>query len=43
MASLITKVDGISGGLDIISATELPANGRENQICVITDNPTDNF
>ena len=39
MASLITKVDSISGGLDIISATELPATGRENQICVITDNP----
>ena len=43
MASLITKVDSISGGLDIISATELPATGRENQICVITDNPVDNF
>ena len=43
MASLITKVDSISGGLDIISATELPATGRENQICVITDNPIDNF
>ena len=37
MASLITKVDSISGGLDIISATELPATGKENQICVITD------
>ena len=43
MASLITKVDSISGGLDIITATELPATGRENQICVITDNPVDNF
>ena len=43
MASLITKVDSISGGLDIISATELPATGRENQICVITDNPVDKF
>ena len=43
MASLITKVDNIGGGLDIISATELPATGRENQICVITDNPVDNF
>ena len=31
------------GGLDIISATELPATGRENQICVITDNPVDSF
>ena len=43
MASLITKVDNISGGLDIISATELPTTGKENQICVITDNPTDNY
>ena len=43
MASLISKVDSISGGLDIISATELPATGRENQICVITDNPVDNY
>ena len=31
------------GGLDIISATELPATGKENQICVVTDNPVDNF
>ena len=45
MASLITKVDSIEtgGGLDIISATELPTTGKENQICVITDNPVDNF
>ena len=53
MASLITKVNGEfdrkneeianSGGLDIISATELPATGKENQICVITDIPTDKF
>ena len=45
MASLITKVDSIQtgGSLDIISATELPATGKENQICVITDNPVDNF
>ena len=45
MASLITKVDSIQtgGGLDIISATELPSTGVENQICVITDNPVDNF
>ena len=43
MASLITKVDGISGGLDIISATELPATGRENQICVITNNNIDEY
>jgi hypothetical protein len=27
---------GNSGGLDIISATALPATGKENQICVIT-------
>ena len=32
-----------SGGLDIISATELPATGKENQICVITQNPVDKF
>ena len=43
MASLISKVDNISGGLDIISATELPATGKENQICVITENPVDKF
>ena len=45
MASLITKVDGIQtgGGLDIISATELPTTGKENQICVITDNPVNDF
>ena len=33
----------LSGGLDIISATELPATGRENQICVISENPVDKF
>ena len=44
MDSLITKVDeefdrkNANSGLDIISATELPATGKENQICVITDN-----
>ena len=49
MASLIGKVDeefdnkNAKSGLDIISATELPATGKENQICVITDNPVDNF
>ena len=32
-----------NGGLDIISATELPATGKENQICVITDNHVDQF
>ena len=49
MASLISKVDeefdrkNANTGLDIISATELPATGKENQICVITDNPVDNY
>ena len=53
MASLISKVNSEldrkneeianSGGLDIISATELPATGKENQICVITQNPVDKF
>ena len=43
MATLIGKVDGISGGLDIISATELPSTGKQNQICVITDNPVNSF
>ncbi len=28
---------------DIISATALPATGQENQICVITDNPVNDF
>ena len=44
MASLITKVDEEfdrknANSVDIISATELPATGKENQICVISDNP----
>ena len=49
MASLITKVDeefdrkNANSGLDIISATELPATGEENQICVITNNPVDDY
>ena len=30
-------------GLDIISATSLPATGKENQICVITNSPTDKY
>lgn len=30
-------------GLNIISASSLPASGEENQICVITDNPIDNY
>lgn len=32
-----------SGGLDIISAASLPATGKENQICVITNSPTDKY
>ena len=46
MASLITKVDeefdrkNANSVLNIISATELPATGKEGQICVVTDNPT---
>jgi hypothetical protein len=54
MDSLIAKVDeefdrknneieNSGGGLDIISATTLPATGKENQICVITDNPVNDF
>ena len=49
MADLIVKTDeefdrkNANSGLDIISATELPATGKENQICVITDNPVDNY
>ena len=46
MASLISKVDqkfDESGGLDIISATELPATGKEGQICVVMENPIDNY
>ena len=46
MNDLIFKTSeslGAGGGLDIISATELPATGKENQICVITDNPTNKF
>lgn len=42
--SIIDKIknnSGGGGGLDIISATELPTTGKENQICVITDNPVD--
>lgn len=39
----VGEEDTTRGGLDIISATELPATGRENQICVITDNPVDSF
>ena len=50
-ASLITKVDEefdrknglLLGTLNIISATELPSTGVENQVCVITDNPVEKF
>ena len=38
IASLITKVDTISGGLDIISAAELPTTGKPNQMCIINEN-----
>lgn len=31
------------GALDIISATSLPATGKENQICVVTNSPTDKY
>ena len=53
MASLISKVDEEfdrknnemenNRGLDIISATELPATGKENQLCIITNNPVDDI
>lgn len=43
IGKLNEKFSSGGGGLDIISATELPATGRENQICVITDNPVDSF
>ena len=48
MASLIAKTDAKldeyeAGRLDVISSTELPATGEENQICVIMDEPCDNF
>ena len=49
MASLISKVDeefenkNANSGLDIISATELPATGNNMQLCAITDNVTDSF
>ena len=44
MADLIVKVDEEfdrknANSVDIISATTLPATGKENQICVISDNP----
>ena len=44
--SLIDKLgeDSDSGSsLDIISATELPATGKEGQICVVMENPIDNY
>lgn len=31
------------GALDIISANSLPASGEENQICVVTNSPTDKY
>lgn len=40
-----TLEDLLSGGssLNIISATSLPTTGEENQICVITNSPTDKY
>lgn len=32
-----------SSNQPIITATELPATGKENQICIITDNPVNSF
>ena len=48
ISDLNTQIENLTNelnnkGLDIISATELPATGKENQICVITDNPVDKF
>lgn len=38
-------LEGLMGGgaLDIISANSLPASGKENQICVVTNSPTDKY
>lgn len=42
--TLINHVnEGAGGGLDIISATALPATGKEGQICVVMDTPSDAF
>ena len=42
--SLLNKLEEDSStGLDIISATELPTTGEDGQICVIMDNPINNF
>jgi hypothetical protein len=42
--TLIGHISSLGGGsLDIISAASLPATGKENQICVVTSNPTDKF
>jgi hypothetical protein len=39
-STIVNKINkGAGGGLDIISATELPATGKENQICAITNKP----
>jgi hypothetical protein len=49
MADLIVKTDeefdrkNANRGLDIISATELPANGVENQICIINSDSINNY
>ena len=46
LAELIVKVgEGFESkaGIDIITASELPATGRENQICVITEEEVGNI
>ena len=46
LAELIVKVgEGFESkaGIDIITASELPVNGRENQICVITEEEVGNI
>ena len=44
LSELILKVDEIKpGSLNVISATNLPETGIDNQICIITDNPVDRF
>ena len=42
LSSLINKVDGL-GSIDIITVTELPPIGRENQLAIITDRNTNNI
>ena len=42
LSSLINKVDGL-GAIDIITVTELPPIGRENQLAIITDRNANNI